>query len=274
MSSPSRSAQIAPEGGADAALYRLRVLHRRRVAPGYRFSYQLYYLLLDIDRLPQLDRRLRCFGYNRAGLLSFHDRDHGCGKPGGLRRWAEAVVAAQGVDLAGGRIRLLTQPRMLGWVFNPVSFWYCEHADGRLRAVIAEVNNTFGERHSYVLTAASTGLASAGSVLPYEVELTKEKCFHVSPLFDLKGLYHFRFSEPAERLRVVLNETREGAPLIDTAMVGERLDLKDAVLLGQLLRMPVQAFKVLAAIHWQALKIWLRGAKFHRKPSPPDLEAT
>ncbi|ROH93128.1 DUF1365 domain-containing protein [Stagnimonas aquatica] len=260
----------------DGVLYTLRVMHRRRVAPEYRFVYRLFYLLLDIDRLPELDRRLRCFGYNRRGLISFHDRDHGRGEPGGLRRWAESVLAGQGVELAGGRIRLLTQPRMLGWGFNPVSFWYCEHADGRLRAVIAEVNNTFGERHSYVLTAASAeaSFASADAGLPYELELTKEKCFHVSPLFDLRGRYHFRFSEPGQRLRVVLNETRDGAPLIDTAMAGERRELKDAVLLGQLLRMPVQAFKVVAAIHWQALKIWLRGAKFHRKPSPPDLEAT
>jgi len=258
----------------DGALYTLRVMHRRRVAPHYRFVYRLFYLLLDVDRLPELDRRLRCFGYNRPGLLSFHDRDHGRGEVGGLRRWAESVLAGQGVDLAGGRIRLLTQPRMLGWGFNPVSFWYCEHVDGRLLAVIAEVNNTFGERHSYVLTAASAGHASTDLALPYDVELTKEKCFHVSPLFDLKGLYHFRFSEPGERLRVVLNETREGRPLIDTAMLGGRVELSDAVLLRQLLRMPVQALKVLAAIHWQALKIWLRGARFHRKPAPPDLEAT
>ena len=192
-----------------------------------------------------------------------------------LLRWAEGLLAARGVELAGGRIRLLTQPRMLGWVFNPVSFWYCEHADGRLRAVIAEVNNTFGERHSYVLTAAEAGTgASAGAALPYDCALDKDKCFHVSPLLDLEGRYHFRFAEPGDRLQVRLDETRRGAPLIDTAMAGERRAMTDRTLLVQLLRMPVQAFKVLAAIHWQALKIWLRGGRFHGKPPPPDLEAT
>lgn len=254
-------------------LYTVRILHRRRVAPLYRFVYKIFFLLLDIDRLDELHRRLRWFSHNRFNLFAIHDADHGRGEAGGLRRWAETVLAGHGVHLQGGRIRLLTQPRMFGWVFNPVSFWYCEHADGRLRAVIAEVNNTFGERHSYVLTAAQAG-ASAGAPLPYEVELCKEKCFHVSPLFDLVGLYHFRFSEPSERLRVQLDESREGLPLIDTAITGERRVLDDAALLAQLLRMPVQALKVLAAIHWQALKIWLRGAKFHRKPPPPDLEAT
>ncbi|MDP3856866.1 MAG: DUF1365 domain-containing protein [Stagnimonas sp.] len=257
----------------DGSLYTLRLMHRRRVAPRYRFVYRIFYLLLDVDRLDELDRRLRWFSHNRFNLIALHDTDHGRGEPGGLRRWAEAVLAAQGVGLDGGRIRLLTQPRMFGWAFNPVSFWYCEHADGRLRAVIAEVNNTFGERHSYVLSAAQAG-ASAGEALPYETELTKEKCFHVSPLLDLKGLYHFRFGEPGPGLWLRLDETREGRPLIDTALSGQRRPLSDRVLLGQLIRMPVQALKVLAAIHWQALLIWLRGAKFHRKPAPPDLEAT
>lgn len=257
----------------DGALYTVRVMHRRRVAPLYRFVYRIFYLLLDIDRLDALHARLRWFSHNRSNLIAFHDRDHGRGEVGGLRAWAESLLAARGVALEGGRIRLLTQPRMLGWVFNPVSFWYCEHADGRLRAVIAEVNNTFGERHSYVLTAAEAG-ASAGEPLPYEVALGKDKCFHVSPLFDLVGRYHFRFAEPGERLQVRLDETREGLPLIDTAIFGERRELTDRSLLAQLVRMPVQALKVLAAIHWQALKIWMRGAKFHGKPPPPDLEAT
>ena len=259
----------------DGALYRVAVMHRRRVTPLYRFVYRIFYLLLDIDRLDALQARLRWFGHNRFNLIAFHDTDHGRGEPGGLRRWAEGLLAARGVELAGGRIRLLTQPRMLGWVFNPVSFWYCEHADGRLRAVIAEVNNTFGERHSYVLTAAEAGTgASAGEPLPYDCALDKDKCFHVSPLLDLEGRYHFRFAEPGARLQVRLDETRRGAPLLDTAMAGERVALTDRALLGQLFRMPVQAVKVLAAIHWQALKIWLRGARFHGKPPPPDLEAT
>ena len=259
----------------DGVLYRVAVMHRRRVAPLYCFVYRIFFLLLDIDRLDALAARLRWFGHNRFNLIAFHDADHGRGERGGLRRWAEGLLAARGVELAGGRIRLLTQPRMLGWVFNPVSFWYCEHADGRLRAVIAEVNNTFGERHSYVLTAAEAGTgASAGAALPYDCALDKDKCFHVSPLLDLEGRYHFRFAEPGDRLQVRLDETRRGAPLIDTAMAGERRAMTDRTLLVQLLRMPVQAFKVLAAIHWQALKIWLRGGRFHGKPPPPDLEAT
>jgi uncharacterized protein len=260
---------------ATAMLYRVNVMHRRRVAPLYRFVYRIFFLLLDVDALDATARRLRWFSHNRFNLFSLYDRDYGGAQAGGLRAWAERVCATRAIDLAGGRIRLLTQPRMFGWAFNPVSFWYCEHADGRLRAIIAEVNNTFGERHSYVLTAADCAEgASGGGVLPYEVVLHKEKCFHVSPLFDLEGRYHFQFSEPGERIRVVLHETREGRPLIDTTVAGAGMPLSDASLLQQLLKMPVQALKVVAGIHWQALKIWLRGARFHKKPPPPGLEIT
>lgn len=267
---------LTPSPSGDAAvLYALRVMHARRVAPLYRFVYRIFSVLFDIDRLDELSRARRWFSHNRFNLLSLHDRDHGRGEVGGLRRWAESICATQGIELAGGRIRLLAQPRMLGWTFNPVSFWYCEHADGQLRAIIAEVRNTFGEKHSYLLSSASlrTG-ASAGQPLPYGSVLEKDKCFHVSPLFDLVGRYHFTFEKPGESLRVVLKETREGLPLIDTAMAGQGRPFSDAEMLRQVVRMPVQAVKVLAGIHWQALKIWLRGAQFHKKPPPPSVEAT
>lgn len=263
MPSPSR---FTPHG-EDAVLYAVRVRHRRRVAPLYRFLYRIFYLLMDVDQLDGLSQRLRFFSHNRFNIFSFYDRDHGGGQPGGLRSWAVGILATQNIQLDGGRIRLLAQPRMFGWAFNPVSFWYCEHADGQLRAVIAEVNNTFGERHCYLL-------ASNGQPMPYDQEYLKDKVFHVSPLFDLKGLYHFRFAEPGKRLLVVLNETRDGVPLIDTSIAGERRTLTDGEVIRQVLRMPVQALKVLIGIHWQALKIWLRGAKFHKKPEPPRLEVT
>lgn len=270
----AREGQPYPESEA-AVLYTLRVMHRRHVAPQYRFVYKIFSVLFDIDQLDTLHESRRLFSHNRFNVLSFDDRDHGRGERGGLRAWAESVCRTQGIELAGGRIRLLAQPRMFGFAFNPVSFWYCEHADGSLRAVIAEVRNTFGEKHSYLLSSASleTG-ASAGLPLPYEQTLNKDKVFHVSPLFDLVGRYHFQFGEPGEKLRVVLKETREGLPLIDTAMAGEASRFTDAETLRQCLRMPVQAVKGLAGIHWQALKIWLRGARFHKKPSPPEAEVT
>lgn len=250
-----------------ASLYVARVAHRRRIAPFYRFVYQLFYLLFDVDRIDEAAGTLRLFSHNRFNLLSLHDRDHGDGSGGSLRIWAEGILRARSVELAGGRIRLLCMPRLLGFAFNPISLWYCEHADGSLRAVIAEVRNTFGEKHCYVL-------ASGGAPLAYEEPWDKEKCFHVSPFFDLVGRYRFRMSRPGERLRVVINETREGQPILDATLAGERRELRDGTILRQVLRMPVATLKVVAAIHWEAVKIWLRGARFHRKPPPPEHEVS
>lgn len=158
-------------------------------------------------------------------------------------------------------------PRLLGFAFNPISLWYCEHADGSLRAMIAEVRNTFGEKHCYVL-------ASEGRALTYGDAWDKEKCFHVSPFFDLVGDYRFVLSEPGERLRVAIHEAREGIPILDATLAAERQTLSDATLLVQVLRMPFMTLKVVAGIHWEALKIWLRGARFHTKPEPPRHNAS
>lgn len=252
---------------APGFLYPARVSHRRRIAPLYRFVYRVFYLLLDVDRIDEAARGLRLFSHNRFNLLAFHDADHGSGQPGGLRTWAEELLRESNIDLEGGRIRLLCLPRLLGFGFNPISLWYCEHRDGRLRAVITEVRNTFGEKHSYLL-------ASAGAPMPYELPQEKDKCFHVSPFFDLVGRYRFLLSEPGERLRVVIHESREGVPILDATLAGERRPLTDAALLGQVLRMPLMTLKVVGGIHWEALKIWLRGARFHRKPEPPRVEVT
>jgi DUF1365 family protein len=256
----------SPETGSYACLYTCRVMHRRRVAPYYRFVYRVFNLLLDIDRIDAAAAGARLFSHNRFNLLAFHDRDHGDGS-GALRPWAERLLAGRGIELSGGRIRLLAMPRLLGHVFNPISLWYCEHCDGSLRAVIAEVRNTFGEKHCYVL-------AAGGAAMPYEAPLEKDKGFHVSPFFDLEGRYRFTLGQPGERLRVLINESRNGQPILDAAMAGERLALRDGAILKLAALMPLMTLKVVAGIHWEALKIWLRGGRFHRKPAPPVLEAS
>jgi DUF1365 family protein len=252
------------------ALYSATVMHRRRVAPFYRFVYRIFYLLLDIDRIDELDRSLRWFSRNRFNLLSFRDRDYGRGENDGLRAWATGVLSDGGIELDGGRIRLLTLPRVLGHAFNPISLWYCEHRDGRLLAVIAEVRNTFGEKHSYLLPAPAS---SAGDDA-YSWIQDKEKGFHVSPFFDLVGRYRFELGLPGERLRVLIHETREGSPIFDASLTGERRELSDRSIVLQIARMPWMTIKVVVGIHWQALKIWLRGARYHAKPAPPQSDVT
>lgn len=250
-------------------LYAVTVMHRRRIAPLYRFTYRLFYLLVDIDRLGELHRQRRCFSHNRFNLLALHDRDYGARGAMSLRAWVEERLASAGIGLDGGRIRLLTLPRVLGFAFNPINLWYCDHADGRLRAVIAEVHNTFGDTHCYLLRAASDDGDDA-----YPLRQDKDKCFHVSPFFDRVGRYAFDLDRPGDRLRIGIHETREGQPILDATLAGVREPLSDGRIVGQVLRMPWMTLKVVFGIHWQALKIWLRGARFHARPEPPPTAMT
>jgi DUF1365 family protein len=290
-------ARATPEN-EPLVFYAAKVMHRRRVAPLYRFVYRVFYLLWDIDRVDQAVRGLRFISHNRFNLLSFHDADHGARKPGPgeLRAWAEQVLASGGLDLAGGRIRLLALPRVLGYAFNPITLWYCEHRDGRLRAVIAEVHNTFGEQHSYLLNLAPqrlpdspalSGAASNSSNAAYPAigeseadaspaypEVEKDKCFHVSPFLGVEGRYRFALSAPGTRLRVAIHESLAGAPVLDATLACNQQPAGDATVLRWLFGMPWMTAKVVIAIHWEALKIWLRGARLHRKPPPPQISVS
>lgn len=245
-----------------AAVYRAEVMHRRFGALTYQFRYRVFSLLLDIDRIGGVAAKTALFSHNRFNLLSFHDRDHLPPGHDNLRSWAESVLRQGGLDADGVKIRLLCFPRVLGWVFNPLSLWYCETGEGDPVAVIAEVRNTFGERHCYLLEPSDE---AAGWPL-------RQRCakrFHVSPFIDMDAEYAFRLSRPGARLSVSIREDRHGEPLLLASQTGRRAPFNSTELLIQCLRVPVQTLKVLAGIHWHALLIWTRGGRFHRKPSPP-----
>ena len=243
-----------------SCLYRGQVMHRRSTPPRYRFVHDVFALYLDIDELPSLRRRCRLFSHNGFNLYSVHDADLGCGE-GDLRAWVEATLRDHGIDIAGGKLYVLTYPRVLGYGFSPLSIWYCHHRDGRLLAILAEVHNTFGERHHYLLQAAGEH--------PWRNQYLASKAFHVSPFMPLQGEYRFRFREPGDEVGVFIHQSLEGAPALDAAMRGSRRALSDAALLGAFLRIPLIGVKIMALIHWQALKIWLRGARLFHKPEPP-----
>ena len=247
------------------ALYIARIMHRRPGAPRYRFGYRAWYLLLDIDAIDAACAATPLLSRNRFNWLSFHDADHGPHDGSPLRPWLEALLADRGVTLAGGRVRLLAMPRVLGYGFNPLSLFYCEHADGGLRAIVAQVHNTFGEHHFYVLHADGAAMGS-------RVTADKAKRFHVSPFLDRDGRYRFHFLYPDERLGVGIRLYDDSGQTlrIATTLTGERRPLTTAALLRAALAQPLLPFKVIAAIHWQALKLWLRGAGYRPKPKPHD----
>jgi DUF1365 family protein len=244
-------------------VYFTEVMHRRFGKAAYRFSYRVFSLLLDIDRLEETARGSRLLRIDRWGLLSFHRADHGPRDGSDLRRWAEQTLAAGGLEFAGGRIMLLCFPRILGYTFNPLSVWYCYHADGGLRAIIAEVHNTFGESHCYLVH-------DGGQPMRLPARSQARKQFHVSPLIGMDCEYRFRFTAPGERIGVVIRQTEHARPLLVASQTGHGVPLDDRALLRALGRTPLMTFKVVAAIHWQALRIWLRGARFHPHPQPVD----
>ena len=244
-------------------LYFGQVMHKRLRPFGHRFDYRVFTLLLDLDELPELSRRLPLFSYNRWNLFSFHDRDHGARDGSALRPWIEGELAARGIDLDGGRIELLCFPRVLGYVFNPLTIWFCRHRDGGLRAILYEVRNTFGDKHGYLIPLDPGRDAEA------PIRQACDKRFYVSPFIGMSSQYRFRLREPGERLSVLIRQSvPEGALLIAT-WTGKRRALSTGSLAEAFVRFPLMTLKIIAAIHWQALKLWRKGARFNRRPEPP-----
>lgn len=251
-----------------SALYRGGVTHRRLRPKSHTLGYRVFWLLLDLAEIEELDRRLRLFSRNRFNLLSFHDRDHGDGSGAALRPQVEAWLARASIDIGEGPVRLLTMPRVLGYVFNPISLYYCHHADGRLAAVVYEVTSTFRVRHAYVIPTRdedqAAGLIRQGAA----------KALYVSPFMDMAMDYEFRGHAPGERLDLTIGGHDAKGLLITAAMSAERRPLEDADLWSAVTALPLMTLKVVAAIHWEALKLWIKGVPLTRRPPPAREPAT
>jgi uncharacterized protein len=247
--------------GANSALYLGEVVHQRLKPRRHRLAYRVFSLLVDLDELPVLDRQLRFFSYNRFNLFSFLDRDHGPGEAAPLRPWVERHLAAAKITLDGGAIRMLCYPRLLGYVFNPLTVYFCHHRNGDLAAILYEVNNTFGGRHTYVIPAARD---RAG-----RVSQECGKVFYVSPFNAVAGRYRFRIDPPEQHVSVVINHSDTEGPLLYAAFKARRAALSDRALLATFFRYPLMTLKVIAGIHWEALRLWRKGLRLVDRPEPP-----
>jgi hypothetical protein len=236
-----------------SGLYLGRVMHHRLRPRRHRFVYRVFSLLIDLDRLPDLDRRLRLLSVNRPNLLSFQERDHGARDGSPLRPWVDTMLAAHGLDLAGGRVLLLCFPRLFGYVFNPLSIYYCYDAEGRLAALVYEVKNRSGEQHAYALPLA----CRHGPEGP--ARQSTRKAFYVSPFLEMAARYRFKLDPPGERLAVVIQQEVAQATTLVATLTGARRPLTDAQLLRAVLRMPLMTYKVILGIHYEALWLWLKG---------------
>jgi DUF1365 family protein len=244
-----------------SAIYAGSVVHTRLRPVRHRLRYRMLSLLLDLDELPELARRLTLFSVNRWNLFQFRDRDHGDGTDTKLRPQIETQLRRAGIEPDGGPIRVLCMPRIAGMVFNPLSVFYCHRRDGALAALLYEVNNTFGQRHSYLIPIGAQGQP--------ELRHFCAKQFHVSPFMDMAMTYHFRLALPAERVAVAIEGRDAAGPVISAAFAGRRSPLTDWHLLKAFLRHPLLAMQVLGAIHWEALKLWRKGVKIRRLPPLP-----
>ena len=249
-----------------SALYHGRVMHRRLRPKRHRLAYRLTMVLLDLDDLDALDRRLRLFSLERWNLFSFRQRDHGDGSAVPLRQQIERLLDGAGIATDNLKVRLLTMPRLLGFVFNPISIYFCTRADGGLAAIVYEVSNTFGQRHSYLLEVRQ----APGST----VHQSAPKRLHVSPFMAMDQTYSFRVTPPDDRLAVAITSRDGDGPVLSAVLEASRQPLSDAALLRSFAAMPLMTFKVVAAIGWEALKLWFKRVPVHRLPPPPSEAVT
>lgn len=267
MARTERPTTMAGNGAppqAAAMLYRGEVMHQRLKPFGHRFAYSVFSLLVDLDRLDEAGRQSALLSVNKANLVSFRDSDHG-ERPGETARaYADRLLADSGLQRPAARILLLCYPRILGYVFNPLSVYFAYDEAGDLVALIYGVRNTFGQRHSYVALVEPGDVSAAG------VRQTRRKLFHVSPFVGMDARYHFRILPPGRAVRVRIHETEGGEPLLAATFAGAASPLDTSTLAACLLQFPLLTWKVVAGIHWEALKLWLKGARFNSSPPAPS----
>lgn len=257
-----------PSDPLNACLYRGEVMHARLLPFRHRFVYRVFSMLIDLDQLDELSAKLRFFSRNRFNLFSYFDRDHGSRDGTPIAGWVREQLREAGFGSLEGRITTHCFPRIFGFVFNPLTIYFCHREDGRLQAVLYEVKNTFGQQHCYLIPVETAG-AAGGAILQ-----NCEKGFYVSPFMEMQSTYRFRLKEPGEKLSILIRqETPAGETLVATH-TGRREALTDRAILKMAALYPLLTVKVVTGIHWEALKLWIKGAVFHKRPAEPDSAVT
>ena len=241
-----------------SGLYPGVVTHTRFKPRGRQLRYRIFMLLLDLDELTALDRALRLFGLDKLRLTGFSARDHLDGSATPLKAQVQALLDQAGIP-GGGPVRMLCMPRILGGAFNPLTVYFCHQPDGAISAILYEVNNTFGEKHSYLIPAQGRPLIEQGV----------DKGFYVSPFMDMDLAYGFRIVPPGDQVSIAVDVSDADGCVLVAAFSGARVELTDAAIWRAWLSHPLMTLGVMSAIHWEALKIWCKGEKIRARPKAP-----
>ncbi|HQT46964.1 MAG TPA: DUF1365 family protein [Acidocella sp.] len=251
-----------------SALYSGSVTHRRVRPRAHKLRYNIYNMLFDLDELDALGSAMTLFSRNRFNLFSFYDRDHGEGGAD-LRAYVNNLLRTVGIAPEGGAVRVLCSPRVLGYVFNPLTTYFCYWPDASLCAILYEVNNTFGQRHSYFIPVPE-GHSTSGGALHQHCD----KAFYVSPFLDMAMRYRFRIIPPESSVSIGIHAADAQGLVLAAAFAGRRGGLSDKALLRAFFAYPLLTFKIIAGIYWEGLKLLGKGLRIRQRPEPPKHAVT
>tara|TARA_B110000438_G_scaffold220506_1_gene213597 strand:+ start:1489 stop:2259 length:771 start_codon:yes stop_codon:yes gene_type:complete len=235
-----------------SCIYSGQVTHKRFKPKKHFFSYKTFSLFIDLSEISKLGKKINFFSYNKFNILSFYNIDHGPRNGSSLTTWVKKILAKKKININDGKIKLLCFPRFFGYVFNPLSIFYCYDKNAALKAVLYEVKNTFNEQHTYVFRSKTSS------------NLIFHKCnkkFYVSPFIEMKTFYNFRLSKPKNNIDILIKQTDIKGPLLIARQVGKKISLNSKNLLYQFLKHPLMSFKVILAIHFEAFRLWIKGVK-------------
>lgn len=243
-----------------------KVFHKRFKPKANQFNYFVNYICFDIAKIKQLKKRF--FSINKFNLFSFYFKDHGLKDGANPKIWCEKILEKEGIKSKINRIFLLTHPRILGWVFNPVNFWLCLDKNSKLIACLCQVNNTFGQTHSYLVAKDDLSEIKKGEFLK------TKKDFHVSPFFPVSGRYEFAFDFREEKIAIFINYFEKEEKKLVTSLITKNIKLDNKSLIKSFFKIPFSNIKIIFLIHYQALKLLVKGAKFHKLPKQKSIKLT
>ena len=238
-----------------SSIYNGTVIHKRFKPKMHFFKYKVFSLLIDLSELDILDKRINFFSYNKFNLISFFDKDHGERDGSSLIKWVKKNLTDNQIDTEHIRIKLLCYPRILGYVFNPLSIFYVYNNDEKLISILYEVKNTFGEQHTYIFKVENNNFLQHNCV----------KKFHVSPFIEMNCNYFFRILKPADKISVIIDQYQFNEKILYASQDGKKTDFTTSELIKSYLKHPLMTFKIIVAIHFEAFKLWTKGIKFIKK---------